>query len=97
MIKVKVESDKISILGHALYDDYGRDIVCASASSIVITTINAIMSFDSNSITYEKKKDALIIYILKKNKNTKLLLDNMINLLNELSSQYNDNIKVIGG
>ena len=70
---------------------------CASASSIVITTINAIMSFDSNSITYEKKKDALIIYILKKNKNTKLLLDNMINLLNELSSQYNDNIKVIGG
>lgn len=97
MIKVKVEIDKISILGHALYDDYGRDIVCASASSIVITTINAIMSFDSNSITYEKKKDALIIYILKKNKNTKLLLDNMINLLNELSSQYNDNIKVIGG
>lgn len=97
MIKVKVESDKISILGHALYDDYGRDIVCASASSIVITTINAIMSFNSNSITYEKKKDALIIYILKKNKNTKLLLDNMINLLNELSSQYNDNIKVIGG
>ena len=97
MIKVKVENDKISILGHALYDDYGRDIVCASASSIVITTINAIMSFDSNSITYEKEKDALIIHILKKDKNTKLLLDNMINLLNELSSQYNDNIKVIGG
>ena len=97
MIKVKVENDKISILGHALYDDYGRDVVCASASSIVITTINAIISFDSNSITYEKKKDALIIHILKKDKNTKLLLDNMINLLNELSSQYNDNIKVIGG
>ena len=49
MIKVKVEKDKakykkITITGHALYDDYGKDIVCASVSSIVITTVNGILA-----------------------------------------------------
>lgn len=48
MIKIKVKKDEeiireISINGHALYDDYGKDIVCASVSSIVITTVNAIL------------------------------------------------------
>ena len=43
MIKVEIENNKIEIKGHANYDDYGKDIVCASVSSIVITTINAII------------------------------------------------------
>ena len=32
MIKVKVEKDSISIIGHANYSDFGKDIVCASVS-----------------------------------------------------------------
>ena len=45
MIQVKVEKhhakyQKVTILGHALYDDYGKDIVCSAASSIVTTTVN---------------------------------------------------------
>ncbi len=40
MIKVSIIKEdkkykKISILGHALYDDYGKDIVCSACSSIV--------------------------------------------------------------
>ena len=51
MIKVNLkEKDKIVITGHAGYDDYGKDIVCASVSSIVITTINAIIDIDDNAI-----------------------------------------------
>lgn len=97
MIKVNINDKQIKISGHALYDDYGRDIVCASTSSIVITTVNAIMSYDKDAINYEQKKDELIINVLKNDKIVKLLLDNMINLLKELSSQYEENIKVIGG
>ena len=35
MIKVNVigNDDKIEILGHAMYDDFGKDIVCAGVSS----------------------------------------------------------------
>ena len=44
MIKVDLTKENvITISGHANYDDKGKDIVCASVSSIVITTINAII------------------------------------------------------
>ena len=39
MIKVELKDNLITIKGHAGYDDKGKDIVCASVSSIVITTI----------------------------------------------------------
>ena len=53
MIKVKVlkENDfykEIIITGHANYDSYGKDIVCSSVSSIVVTTVNAIISLDKD-------------------------------------------------
>ena len=50
MIKVKLTKNnnyykRIIITGHANYDDFGKDIVCAAASSIFITTVNSILSF----------------------------------------------------
>ena len=39
---------KVDVLGHADYDQYGKDIVCSSVSSIVTTTVNAILMFDKN-------------------------------------------------
>ena len=64
MIKINVIKnndavEKISILGHAGYDIYGKDIVCASVSSIVITTVNAILRFDDKALTYDQLKDDL--------------------------------------
>ena len=31
---------KISVMGHAMYEDYGKDIVCAGVSTLVISTVN---------------------------------------------------------
>ena len=97
MIKVNINKDNIVITGHAMYDDYGKDIVCASASSIVISTVNAILKFDKDAISYQEEKDKLVIDILKKDDITKKLIGNMVDMLNELSNQYPKNIKVIGG
>lgn len=97
MIKVCINKDSIIITGHAKYADYGKDIVCASASSIVISSINAILKFDKEAISYQEEKDKLVISILKKDEITKKLIGNMVDMLNELSSQYPKNIKVIGG
>ena len=60
MIKVIVENNKIEISGHANFDDYGKDIVCASVSSIVITTINACIEIDEDSIYYEDNEKLII-------------------------------------
>ena len=47
MIKLKIATDEhgislISMQGHAEYDQYGKDIVCSAASTIIIGGINAI-------------------------------------------------------
>lgn len=95
MIKVEMENNKIEIKGHANYDDYGKDIVCASVSSIVITTINAIIEFDPESIYYEDLNNRILIEKLKDDDITNKLINNMIELLEELEKSYKDNIKII--
>ena len=94
MIRVEKNKNRIVISGHANFADYGKDIVCAIVSSIVNTTINAILSFDKDSIYYEDKND-LVIEIRKDNQVTKTLITNMINMLRQLASDYPKNIKVI--
>lgn len=95
MIKIEIENNKIEIKGHANYDDYGKDIVCASVSSIVITTINAIIEFDPESIYYEDLNNRILIEKLKDDDITNKLINNMIELLEELEKSYKDNIKII--
>lgn len=95
MIKVEIKNNKIEIKGHANYDDYGKDIVCASVSSIVITTINAIIEFDPESIYYEDLNNRILIEKLKDDDITNKLINNMIELLEELERSYKDNIKII--
>ena len=99
MIKVQITAKdnnikKINIKGHAGYDDYGKDIVCSSVSSITITTVNAILMFDKNYISYNEKKDNFEIIINENNEVTNKLIQNMINLLTELSQDYPKNIKI---
>ena len=99
MIKVKIVKEnsnykKISILGHAMYDDYGKDIVCSAASSIATTTINGILTLDEGSLSYQVNKEGLIIENISTDEITQKLLGNMVNLLKELESQYPTNIEV---
>ena len=94
MISVKKHNNTIEISGHANYDDYGKDIVCASVSSIVTTIINCIMNIDSNSCTYED--DGKIIRIEKINENeiVDIILNTMMELFKDLESNYSKNIKI---
>jgi len=98
MIKIEVKKEnnqikEILIKGHANYDISGKDIVCAAASAITITTINAILSIDSEAIYYEEEPN-LFIKINKFDDVTNKLIKNMINLLKELEVNYPSNIQV---
>lgn len=97
MILVKVEKNKIEIKGHADYEDLGKDIVCASVSSIVTTTINGIISIDEDSIEYSEKEGFISIKLLKDKDVVNKLIFNMIDLLKQLESQYPKNIKIKEG
>ena len=95
MIKVYIKNKKIIITGHALYDEYGRDIVCAAVSSIVITSINGALKVENNSLVYNEEDSKLTIDIKSNNKNVLLIIENMIEMLKELSLTYKKNIKII--
>ena len=81
MILVTREGSKIQVKGHAMYADFGKDIVCSSVSSIVITTINGILSIDSSAIVYKQIKDGIILEIKKNDNVTLKLIDNIISLI----------------
>ncbi len=96
MIKINYQNKIIIVTGHANYDDYGKDIVCASASSIIYTTINGILSINAKALLVEDQKD-LKITILSEDKITLKLIDSMFSLLEELVKQYPNNIKISKG
>ena len=99
MIKVEVVKEnnlykKVSIIGHAMYDDYGKDIVCSAVSSIVTTTINGCIALDENSLSYEVNEEGVYISNIVGD-NTNTLINNMVSLLKELEEKYPTNIKVM--
>lgn len=98
MIKVIIKRDEniiksIELSGHAKYDIYGKDIVCAGVSSMLTYMVNACLMFDSESIKYEEGK-VFKLFNLKEDNTTNTLLENFYNLIKELSTDYKDNIKI---
>lgn len=98
MIKVKLTKNNnkyknIIITGHALYDDYGKDIVCASVSTLVISSVNNCLSIDNESLVYNEGKK-LEIKVLKDDRNINIIINNMINNLYELEKAYPKNIQI---
>lgn len=98
MIKIKLIKNSgsikcITITGHALYADFGKDIVCAAVSSTIITSVNASLLIDENSLSYEDK-NGLNIKVLKSDEVTTKIINNMIFNLKELEKAYPKNIQI---
>lgn len=93
MILIKKNEDLVTISGHAKYKS-GEDIVCASVSSIMYTTVNAILRINESAIEYKDDLKTVSIKIKSKDKTTNILIDNMMSLYMELSSKYPKNVKV---
>lgn len=100
MIKIKINYDgdfitSFKVTGHANYDEYGKDIVCASVSSIVITSVNMALTIDENSVNAIDKEGLVDAVILKKDDTINKVFINMVNMLKELEKNYKNNVKII--
>jgi uncharacterized protein YsxB (DUF464 family) len=51
--------ESVTFKGHANYDDYGKDIVCAAVSSTYLCTVNAIFNLNNNAIDITNKEEWL--------------------------------------
>ena len=99
MLRIKIiEKDnrikQIKFLGHTNYADYGKDIVCAAASATMLCTANAIISINEESIKIKQEENLQTINIIKEDEITTKLINNMINCLKSLESNYPKNIKI---
>lgn len=100
MIKVKFYTEKdlthkVVIDGHSGYADVGKDIVCASVSSMVITTVNMILRLEKEAISYTTKDGFIEIVIHKHTDVIDTIIENLRSLLQELAGEYPKNIKII--
>ena len=86
--------ESVTFKGHANYDDYGKDIVCAAVSATYLCTVNAILSLNNNSIDIITEHNLQVIKVLEIDKITISLLNNMINCLESLQKQYPKNINL---
>ncbi len=94
MIKVNKNKNIIKITGHADYDVAGKDIVCASVSSIVYTTVNGLLNINDKSIEFLDNDEYMEVRLLLSDDITNSLILNMMTMLKELEKSYPKNIKV---
>lgn len=100
MIKVKINYDGnvikgFKVSGHANYDEYGKDIVCASVSTVVITSINLALKLDEKSVVVTDKSGLIEANILKRDDVINKIFINMKDMLVELQKDYSKNIKIL--
>ncbi len=104
MIKITIKRDskqyrEFQVCGHAEFDDYGNDIVCASISILTISTVNALDAFtDANFVLDQDEKRGLIHLTFhgEMDHDTKLLMDALVLGVQSTAEAYGtDYIQVI--
>ena len=100
MIKIKINYNDnfitdFKISGHANYDEHGKDIVCASVSSIVITSVNLVLKFNKDAIKVNQDVGLIDANVLIKDEVINKILLNMKDMLEELSNDYKKYVKII--
>jgi hypothetical protein len=78
--------------GHAGYADYGRDIVCASVSVLVINTVNSLEELCGERMEVVSDEDKGMIRCSFLNQvlqeNSRVLMDSLVLGLTQIEKQY---------
>lgn len=84
----------VNVKGHAMYANSGEDIVCASVSTAIILTINAIERLGlKETIEFEIDDGYLNLNVVERNNETNALLQNLEDAISQLNEQFTKNIK----
>lgn len=88
MVKINVKDKIIRISGHSTNEPAGKNIVCAAISMIIATSVSGIHKLEPNSIEFVDNGEEMTITTINEDNITKILLDNMLEMLQELHNQY---------
>ena len=91
---IKKRISTIEIKGHAGYAKSGKDIVCASVSTLLISSVNNINAIDDSFLDY-KETDGYAKIICKSDNDTcYIIIDNMITAFYDLQKDYSKYISI---
>ena len=84
---------KIIVTGHACYDEYGKDLVCAGVSAIVIGGINDLENEISN-VDVINEDNKLGVNVVNDNETIQIILNTILTQLKTIQESYPQNIKI---
>lgn len=94
-ININYEHDevrKLEISGHANYDEYGKDIICAGVSAVAIGALN---NLDVNKYAIEVKEGLVKVEVIDEISNhDKIVLETLIIQLQTIRESYPKFIKI---
>lgn len=96
-IKRKGQEALLEVQGHADYDIYGKDIVCASISTALIFTANLIekLNLGYNIMDLVCEEGYFRLQIKASDRTANAVFENLEDTLEEISKQYPKNLKFI--
>jgi uncharacterized protein len=95
MIKATFSATSFEIKGHANFADAGQDIVCAAASAIAISMVQAMSRFVAEDMVTIKESDGYLLFqVHQTNETIQILLKSMKDTLTELKDSYPKAIQI---
>lgn len=89
--KVNGHYTSYTLSGHAGYAEHGKDIVCASVSSLYIAVSNGLTPWMGESLENPDKSSCTLKSFDEK---SDLLIETLLNGLKDISEQYPANVQV---
>lgn len=83
----------LTVSGHANFDNYGKDIVCAGVSAVVTGGINALES-EIENIKIINEENTLGVEVINSNDKIQLILKTILIQLETIESSYKKYIKI---
>ena len=91
MINVTLTNQSFEVSGHAMYAEFGKDIVCSAISVLATTTVNSIESLTDDKIDVSSDPKIGLIRCVFKNvpsNEANLLVNSMIIGLTQIQQEY---------
>lgn len=86
---------KTEVSGHANFDQYGKDIVCAGVSLIMIGGLNALDQLVNQAeVKLEQSDNEIVITVLQPTNDNQMILKTMLWQLKTISEQYKNKITI---
>lgn len=99
MIKVEIKHQEdyivlMKVSGHALFDDFGKDIVCAGVSSVMVGLLNALDLKTDYLVEIHEDDQSMMVSTQQPNATGQMICEVGLIQLQTIANQFPKNIKI---